>query len=250
MLTDAEKRRYHRHIILDNIGENGQEKLKNSNVLVVGAGGLGAPVLQYLTAAGVGKMTIMDDDIVNEDNLQRQILYGGKDIGKLKTIISRDRLQLLNPYVEFEVLNIRLRKDNAVKIIENYDLVIDATDNFETRYVINDACLQQNKTWIFGAVYNYEGQVSVFNYAEGPTLKCLYEEVKDKINIPDPNESGLFGVLPGIIGSFQANEAIKILTGSGEILSGKLLQFNLLTNQISIIEFPVIEENRKIMEIS
>lgn len=249
MLTDAEKRRYRRHIILDGIGEEGQIKLKKSKVLVVGAGGLGAPVLQYLSAAGVGTIAIMDDDTVNEDNLHRQVLYGGKDLGKLKTIIARDRLQILNPLINYEVLNIRLKEGNALDIISRYDLVIDATDNFSTRYLINDACLILEKPWIYGGVYKFEGQMAVFNYKGGPTLNCLYESYKDRENIPDPTESGLFGILPGIIGSFQANEAIKILTESGEILSGKLLHYNMLTNESRILEIPVILKNREIRSL-
>jgi adenylyltransferase/sulfurtransferase len=249
MLTDAEKRRYRKHIILEGIGEEGQGKLKASKVLVVGAGGLGAPVLQYLSAAGVGTLAIMDDDIVSEENLHRQVLYGGKDLGKLKTIIARDRLQILNPLVKFEVLNIRLKENNALDIIANFDLIIDATDNFTTRYLINDACLILGKPWIFGSVYKFEGQISVFNYQEGPTLLCLYSNYRDKENIPDPKESGLFGILPGIIGSFQANEAIKILLEKGEILAGKLLHFNMLSNEINFIEFPLIEKNRQIQSL-
>lgn len=249
MLTDAEKRRYRRHIILEGIGEEGQKQLKESKILVVGAGGLGAPVLQYLSAAGVGSIAIMDDDIVNEDNLHRQVLYGGKDLGKLKTIIARDRLQNINPLVKFEVLNIRLKENNALDIISGYDLIIDATDNFSTRYLINDACLILDKPWIFGTVYKFEGQLSVFNFQEGPTLKCLYDNYKDKENIPDPKESGLFGILPGIIGSFQANEAIKILTGIGEVLSGKLMHFNMLNNETHIIEFPLVLKNREIRSL-
>lgn len=249
MLTDAEKRRYHRHIMLDNVGEEGQEKLKNAKILVVGAGGLGAPVLQYLSAAGIGKIGIMDDDIVNEDNLHRQILYGGNDLGKLKTIIARDKLKILNPLVDFEPMNIRLTVSNALKIIEKFDLVIDATDNFSTRYLINDSCLILNKPWIFGAVYKFGGQMSVFNYNQGHTLNCLYHNIRDKQNVMDPSISGLFGVVPGIIGSFQANEAIKIITGIGEVLCGKMLLFDFLTNKTELIEFPLVEKNREIEEL-
>ncbi|MFW5821582.1 MAG: HesA/MoeB/ThiF family protein [Bacteroidota bacterium] len=246
MLTEAEKRRYYRHIMLKNVGLEGQEKLKRARVLVVGTGGLGAPVLQYLTAAGTGVIGIMDDDVVNEDNLHRQILYGGHDLGKLKTIIARERLRTLNPFVEFELMNIRLKVSNALQIIGKFDLVIDATDNFSTRYLINDACLILNKPWVFGAVYKFEGQMSVFNYNEGQTLNCLYHNIRDKQNVPNPPESGLFGVVPGIIGSFQAVEAIKIITGIGDVLCGKVLIFDFLTNRTEKIEFPLIEENRKI----
>ncbi len=249
MLTDAEKRRYRRHIMLEDIGEEGQEKLKNAKILVVGAGGLGAPVLQYLSAAGVGKIAIMDDDIVNEDNLHRQILYGGHDLGKLKTIIARDKLKQLNPLVNFDLMNIRLTVSNALKIIEDFDLVIDATDNFSTRYLINDACLILNKPWVFGSVYKFEGQMSVFNYDKGQTLNCLFHNVRDKQNVADPANSGLFGVVPGIIGSFQASEAIKIITGIGEVLCGKVLLFDFLTNKTELVEFPLVDKNREIKDL-
>ena len=249
MLSDAEKRRYRRHIMLENVGEEGQIKLKNARILVVGAGGLGAPVLQYLTASGIGSLAIMDYDVVNEDNLHRQILYGGHDLGKLKTIIARQKLSTLNPLVHFELLNIRLTKDNALNIIKNYDLVIDATDNLSTRYLINDACLILGKPWIYGSVWKFDGQVSVFNYQEGPTLRCLYEHLQDNVHVPPPSGSGLLGILPGIVGSFQANEAIKIITGIGEVLSGKLLLLNILNNKTHIIEFPMIDKNRNVKEL-
>ncbi len=237
MLTEPEKNRYRRHIMLPEIGEEGQEKLKNARVLVVGAGGLGAPVLQYLTAAGVGKLGIMDDDVVNEDNLHRQILYGGHDIGKLKTIIAHERLEVLNPFVEHEMINIRIKKENALGFIDRFDLVIDATDNFSTRYLINDACCILRKPWIFGSVYRYEGQVSTFCYNNGPSMRSLYPDAEDHENIPDPAGEGLLGLLPGIIGSFQAVEAIKIITGIGEVLSGKLLIYNMLDHSVHIAGF-------------
>ncbi len=250
MLTEAEKRRYNRHIILSEIGEKGQEKLKKAKVLVVGAGGLGAPVLQYLTAAGVGTIAMMDDDVVSEDNLHRQILYGSHDLGKLKTIIAKQRLTVLNTMVNHKVINIRLHKDNALSFISEYDLVVDATDNFSTRYLINDACIILNKPWVFGSVYKYEGQVSVFNFQKGPTLRCVYEKIEDKVNVSDPKDSGLFGILPGIIGSFQAIESIKIITGIGEILSGKMLQYNMINNNFHFIKFKQKEEKRLITKLA
>jgi adenylyltransferase/sulfurtransferase len=218
-------------------------------VLVVGAGGLGAPVLQYLSAAGVGRLAIMDDDVVNEDNLHRQILYGGHDLGKLKTIIAKQRLKVLNQLIEHEMINIRLTPKNAVNIISKYDLVIDATDNYSTRYLINDACLLLNKTWIFGSVSKYEGQLSVFNYQNGPNLKDIFPDVKDKKSITDPDETGLFGILPGIIGSFQANEAIKIITGIGHPLSGRLMLFNMLDNQSRFVDFAKNTANSEISKL-
>ncbi len=250
MLTDPEKRRYRRHIMLSEIGEAGQEKLKAAKVLVVGAGGLGAPVLQYLTAAGIGKIGIMDNDIVNEDNLHRQILYGGHDLGKLKTIIARQRLEVLNPFVEHEIINVRLKAENALDIIDRFDLVIDGTDNFSTRYLIDDACFILKKPWVFGSVYKYEGQVSTFNYRNGPTLGSLYPELKDD-DVPDPSQQGLFGVLPGIIGSFQATEVLKILIGSGETLSGKLIIYNMLDHSTHLVHFdknPDLQHVRKLKD--
>lgn len=249
MLSNAEKRRYNRHIMLPEIGEQGQEKLKNARVLVVGTGGLGAPVLQYLTAAGVGVIALMDDDVVSEDNLHRQILYGGHDLGKLKTIIAKQKLSTLNPLVSHEIINIRLEKKNAIEFISNYDIVLDASDNFATRYLINDACILLHKPWIYGSVYMWEGQVSVFNYKNGSTLRDLFEEVSEKRNITDPKETGLFGILPGIIGSFQAAEVIKIICGTGEVLSGKLLQYNLINNDFQLIEIPVTTNEKTITNL-
>lgn len=234
MLTEAEKRRYRRQIMLPGIGEEGQLKLKNARVLVVGAGGLGCPVLQYLTAAGVGTLGIMDFDMVNEDNLHRQVLYGGHDLGRLKTIIARDRLQALNPLVKHEVYNIRLNETNASKFVTEYDLVVDATDNFTTRYLIDQACKEAQKPWVYGSVFMFEGQVSVFRLEGGPGLEDAFPGIQDKVNVPDPEEYGLTGILPGIIGSFQANEVIRIITGIGEPLSGKLLQYDMRDHSICI----------------
>lgn len=250
MLSEAEKRRYNRHIILPEVGKSGQEKLKNARILVVGTGGLGAPVLQYLTAAGVGTIAMMDDDVVNEDNLHRQILYGSHDLGKLKTIIAKERLTVLNTMVKHKIINTRLQKENALEFISEYDLVVDATDNFSTRYLINDACILLKKPWVFGSVYKYEGQVSVFNYQQGPSLRCIYENIEDKKNVVDPKNVGLFGILPGIIGSFQASEVIKIITGIGSVLSGKILQFNMINNNFDIINFELSEGKRNIIGLA
>jgi sulfur-carrier protein adenylyltransferase/sulfurtransferase len=249
MLSDAEKRRYRRHIMLSEIGEQGQEKLKAARVLVVGAGGLGAPVLQYLTAAGVGRIAIMDEDIVSEDNLHRQILYGGHDLGKLKTIIAKQRLNILNPMVNHEIFNIRLKPLNAIDFISKYDVIVDATDNYSTRYLINDACILTGKPWVFGSIYKYEGQVSTFICEYGPSLRCLYPDIKDKKAVPDPGNAGMLGVLPGIIGSLQGNEVLKIILGIGELLCGKLLIYNMLKNSFNTIEFSRMDENFNIQEL-
>lgn len=245
-LTATETRRYKRQIMLPEIGESGQLKLKQSRVLVIGVGGLGTPVLQYLSAGGVGHMGIVDNDRVNESNLQRQILFGVKDLGKLKSIIAKERLSRLNPETDFEIFNFRLEKKNVRNLVRDYDLIFDATDNFETRYLINDACVAEGKTWIYGAVYKYEGQLSVFNYKDGPTLRCLFPEPPEQGSFPDPDDSGLLGVLPGMIGCYQALEAIKIITGFGDVLSGKLLTVNIRTNQVMIHSIPVIDRNKTI----
>ncbi len=237
MLTETEERRYRRQIMLPELGREGQIKLKEAKILVVGAGGLGSPVLQYLTAMGVGNIVLMDDDLVNDDNLHRQILYGGHDLGKLKTIIAQQRLNVLNPLVNHEILNIRLNSANALNCIKRVDLVVDATDNFHSRYLINDACIQLNKPWVFGSVYKFEGQVTVFNYEGGPDLRDIYPKINDKTNVAAASETGLMGIIPGIIGSFQANEAIKVITGIGSVLSGKILYYNALTNNSWFVEF-------------
>jgi adenylyltransferase/sulfurtransferase len=246
MLSDAEKRRYRRHIILPEIGIKGQEKLKAARILVVGAGGLGAPVLQYLTAAGIGTITILDDDTVSEDNLHRQILYGGHDLGKLKTIIARERLNILNTMVKHEIRNIRLKPENAMDFINQADVIIDASDNYSTRYLINDACILLGKPWIFGSILKYEGQVTTFMPDHGPCLRCLYPE---GANVPNPADYGMFGVLPGIIGSLQANEALKIILGIGELLFGRLLIYNMMKNSFHVVEFNRNEDNFKLKKL-
>ena len=246
MLSAAEKRLYRRHIILPEVGEEGQEKLKASKILVVGAGGLGAPVLQYLTAAGVGNITILDDDTVSEDNLQRQILYGRHDLGKLKTIIAKERLKTLNPWVNHEIFNIRLKPENAFEFLSKFDIIVDASDNFSTRYLINDTCVLTQKPFIYGAIHKFEGQVSTFIYNNGPSLRCLYPNVKDDVNVIKPQNAGTLGVLPGIIGSFQANEVLKIILGIGDILCGKLLMYNMLNNSFRTVDFEREEANFKI----
>jgi adenylyltransferase/sulfurtransferase len=246
VLTNQEQRRYQRHILLKEIGQDGQEKLKNSKVLIIGAGGLGAPVMQYLCAAGVGKLGIIDHDMVSESNLQRQVLYGDLDIGKLKSIISRQRLEAQNSLVEVEIINLRFNHENADRVLPPYDLVMDATDNFETRYTINDTCIQHGKPIVYGAIHEFEGQVSVFNYKGGPSLRCVFPEQPSDGAVPDPNRQGLLGILPGIIGSFQANEAIKLITGIGQTLSGYLYTYNILDNSSYKIKIKRNKANFKI----
>ncbi|HLN20821.1 MAG TPA: HesA/MoeB/ThiF family protein [Bacteroidales bacterium] len=229
-LSNRETRRYSKHILLPEIGIAGQEKLKSAKVLVVGAGGLGCPVLQYLSAAGVGKLSILDFDIVDETNLARQVLYGSPDLGKLKSIIAKSRLEYLNPLCEYTVINRKLDSTSAPEFLKDYAVIVDATDNAEARYVINDACLYLNKPMVHGSVYKYEGMVSVFNYNGGPSYRKFNPESNREFRNPAPENVGVFGVLPGITGIYMANEVIKIITGAGEVLSGKFLIFNLFTN--------------------
>jgi molybdopterin/thiamine biosynthesis adenylyltransferase len=248
-LSPREQRRYKQQIMLPEIGEEGQIQLKQSRVLVIGVGGLGTPILQYLSAGGVGHIGIVDNDLVNESNLQRQILFGVKDLGKLKSIIAKERLSKLNPDVNFEIFNFRLGKKNILGMVRDHDLVFDATDNFSTRYLINDACVIEGKPWIYGAVYKYEGQLSVFNYKDGPTLRCLYPEPPEPDSYIAAEDSGLLGVLPGMIGCYQAIEAIKIITGFGDVLSGRLLTFNIKTNNFHIYNIPVIARNKTLSSL-
>lgn len=248
-LTDKDLRRYNRHLMLPEIGHEGQEKIKNAKVLVVGAGGLGCPILQYLSAAGVGTLGIMDNDVVDESNLQRQVLYGINDIGKLKAIIARQRLIEFNNLSEYSVLNIQLNKKNALGVIPGYDIVVDATDNFPSRYLINDACVILGKPMVYGSIYKFEGQVSVFNYLKGSTLRCLYPDPPELNEAPDPSEVGIIGVLPGIIGSMQANEVIKMILGKGNILSGKLWVMDIFKLRNYSVDIKADPENFNITEL-
>ncbi len=230
-LTPREQRRYNRQILIPEIGLSGQGKIKNASVIVVGAGGLGCPVLQYLVAAGVGKIGIVEYDTVDESNLHRQVLYGSDDLGKLKSVIAKSRLENLNPLVEIEVFNLKLQPYNAIRILSNYDVIVDATDNLESRYTINDACVNLVKPMVHGAIYKYEGTVSVFNYNSGPTYRYYNPLINNQdFKNTKPSSIGLFGVLAGITGAFAANEVIKIITDTGEVLSGKVLLFNILNN--------------------
>ncbi len=249
-LSDSELRRYNRHLIIPGIGLEGQLKIKNSSVLVIGAGGLGCPVLQYLTAAGVGRIGLMDYDMVNETNLPRQLLYGAADIGKLKTIISRQRLNIINDKVDVDILNIRFSKENALKIVSDYDIIVDATDNYESRYVINDACVISDKPMVHGAIYQFEGQVSVFNYRGGPTYRCYNPPDDTVYNNPIPSETGMINVLPGITGTYMANEVIKMILQNGDILSGEVLIFNILTNKHYLFKVKLKSKNRNIKDIN
>ncbi|MES2285656.1 MAG: molybdopterin-synthase adenylyltransferase MoeB [Bacteroidota bacterium] len=241
MLNKEEIARYSRHLLLPEIGVTGQEKIKTAKVLVIGAGGLGCPALQYLTAMGIGEIGIVDFDIVEESNLQRQILYSLEDIGKLKTEAAVSKLSKQNPFVKFNSYPVRLDNQNAIELFSGYDLILDGTDNFATRYLVNDVCVLLNKPLVYGSIYKFEGQVSVLNYTNsegqpGPTYRCLFPSPPASGSILNCSEIGVLGVLPGIIGTLQATEAIKIISGIGEPLSGRLLLFDALAMNFQVIE--------------
>ncbi|AWH75220.1 dinucleotide-utilizing protein [Dokdonia sp. Dokd-P16] len=236
-LTTAEKQQYSRHLILDEIGLAGQLKIKDTSVLVIGAGGLGCPVLQYLTAAGIGRIGIIDKDVVEQSNLQRQILYTHDDIGSNKAISVTRRLERLNPYIKFDTYPMRLTRDNALELFANYDIIVDGSDNFATRYLVNDAAILKGKPVVLGSIYKFEGQLAVYNYKNGPTYRCLYPTPPKQNEMPNCSEAGVLGALAGIIGSLQANEVLKIICGIGEVLSGKLLTYNMITMNQMILGF-------------
>ena len=237
MFSTEEKQQYNRHFILDAIGTEGQTKLKNSKVLVVGAGGLGCAILQYLTAAGVGTIGIIDHDTVDQSNLQRQILFSIATIGEHKSRAAAESLTKLNPFVNFKTYIEKLTSKNALELFQNYDIIVDGSDNFQTRYLTNDAALLSNMPLVFGAIFKFEGQVSVFNYKDGPTYRCLFPKPPSENSIPNCSDVGVLGVLPGIIGCLQANETIKMICEIGDVLSGKLLSFNALNLQQNILKF-------------
>ena len=237
MISKDELLRYDRHVKLSVIGIEGQEKLKNSKVLVVGVGGLGCPVLQYLTSSGVGTIGIMDADTISLGNLQRQVLFTTSDIGKLKTNTAIKQLKKSNPLIELNNLPFNLTTENALVIIEDYDIVVDCTDNFPSRYLINDACVLLGKPFVYGALHKFNGQLSVFNYNDGPTYRCLYPDMPKQDEVPNCSQVGVLGVLPSLIGTLQATEVIKIILEIGDVLSGKILTYDLLSNQQNIISF-------------
>ena len=220
--------RYRRHLSLPEMGLDGQRKLLESRVLLIGAGGLGSPLAFYLAAAGVGTIGIVDPDVVDASNLQRQILYRTADVGRSKVEVARERIEALNPDVEVETHATRLSSDNALGIFEAYDLVIDGTDNFPTRYLSNDACVLLGKPNVYGSIFRFEGQASLFDARQGPCYRCLFPEPPPPGAVPSCAEGGVLGVLPGIIATIQATEAIKWLTGAGSTLCGRLLLYDAL----------------------
>jgi len=238
--------RYIRQTSLKEFGHKSQDLLRKSRVLVVGAGGLGIPVLQYLNAMGIGTLGIVEGDKIEITNLQRQVIYGEKDIGKGKLEVVLERLSSQNSDTVLIGHDTFLTKDNALEILADYDVMVDATDNFPTRYLINDACVILDKPFVYGALHGFEAQLSVFNYQEGPTYRCLFPTMPSGVEIPDCNINGVLGVIPGIVGSLQALEVVKIISGNDKILSGQLLIYNGLDQSFLKINFPLIPENKKI----
>ncbi len=226
MLSNEEIARYSRHVIIPEVGMEGQRKLKAASVLMIGTGGLGAPLGMYLAAAGIGRLGLVDFDVVDMSNLQRQIIHGTKDVGRPKIASARDRIQDINPHVEIETHETKLTSDNALRLFVNYDVIVDGTDNFPTRYLVNDACVLTGKPNVYGSIFRFEGQASVFWAERGPCYRCLYPEPPPPGLVPSCAEGGVLGVLPGIIGAIQANETIKIILGAPGIMVNRLLLFD------------------------
>jgi len=227
-LSAEEMARFSRHIILPQVGLEGQERLKQARVLCVGAGGLGCPISMYLAAAGVGTIGLVDFDVVDESNLQRQIAHSTSDIGRPKVESARDSLIGINPYVDVPLHGEGIRRDNVREIVRQYDLVVDGADNFPTRYLVNDACILEDRPLVYASIFQFEGQATLFNYKGGPCYRCLYPEPPPPGLVPSCAEGGVLGVLPGVIGVIQATEAIKVILAEGRTLSGRLLLYNAL----------------------
>jgi sulfur-carrier protein adenylyltransferase/sulfurtransferase len=254
-LSVDEVRRYSRHLIIPDVGKTGQRRLKNAKVLVVGAGGLGSPALMYLAAAGVGTLGIVDFDVVDESNLQRQIIHGQADIGRPKAVSAKESINQINPLVKVILHEERLDSDNAMQIFADYDLIIDGTDNFATRYLVNDACVLLGKPYVWGSIYRFDGQASVFWAEHGPCYRCLYPEPPPPGMVPSCAEGGVLGVLCATIGSIQVNEAIKVITGIGEPMVGRLMVYDALEMSFRSVkvrkdpECPVCGKNPTITEL-
>lgn len=227
-LSKDEVERYSRHLILPEVGMEGQKKLKAAKILLIGTGGLGSPLALYLSAAGIGRLGLVDFDVVDKSNLQRQIIHGTKDVGRPKTQSAKESINDINPNVDVQIYETGLMSDNAMEIIRDYDIVIDGTDNFPTRYLVNDACVLLGKPNVYGSIFRFEGQNSVFWAEKGPCYRCLYPEPPPPGMVPSCAEGGVIGILPGIIGLIQANEAVKIILGQGTPLIGRFLTFNAL----------------------
>lgn len=241
--------RYNRQTRLKGFGPSGQARLGSAKVLVVGLGGLGLPVVQYLNAMGIGALGLVDQDVVELHNLQRQVLYSENDIGKLKIEVAIQKLEAQNSETVFHTYDTFLTRENALEIIQPYDIVVDATDNFPTRYLINDACVILGKPFVYGALHGFEGHVSVFNYENGPTYRCLYPNMPQPEEVPNCNDNGVLGVIPGVIGTLQALETVKVLSGIGQVMSGQLLVFDGLSQHTTKIKFNAVTTNQEISEL-
>jgi adenylyltransferase/sulfurtransferase len=254
-LTNEEILRYSRHLIMPEVGMEGQLKLKGAKVLLIGTGGLGAPLGLYLTAAGVGKIGLVDFDVVDFTNLQRQITFGTSDVGKPKTAAAQARLSNLNPDIEITRYETKLTSGNALELFKDYDIVVDGTDNFPTRYLVNDACVLLGKPNVYGSIFRFEGQVTVFGMPDGPCYRCLYPEPPPPGLVPSCAEGGVLGVLPGIIGSLQAMETIKLILGRGDSLEGRLVLFDALAMKFRELKLrknlscPLCGEHRTIHQL-
>ncbi|HIK53772.1 MAG TPA: molybdopterin-synthase adenylyltransferase MoeB [Synechococcales cyanobacterium M55_K2018_004] len=227
-LTKDDYERYSRHLILPEVGLEGQKRLKAASVLCVGTGGLGSPLLLYLAAAGIGRIGIVDFDVVDSSNLQRQVIHGTSWVGKPKIESAKNRIHEINPYCQVDLYETRLSSENALDIFRDYDVIVDGTDNFPTRYLVNDACVLLGKPNVYGSIFRFEGQASVFNYQDGPNYRDLYPEPPPPGLVPSCAEGGVLGILPGVIGVIQATETVKIILGVGQTLSGRLLLYNAL----------------------
>lgn len=249
-ISKADFEKYKRQIVLDEVGTDGQLKIANAKVLVIGAGGLSSPALQYLAGAGVGTLGIIDFDTISLSNIHRQVIYTTEDVGKSKAQVASQKLKKLNPDIEVLPYEFKLDKGNALKIIEKYDIVLDGSDSFSTRYLVNDACVILNKPLVFGAIYKFLGQVSVFNYKGGPTYRCAFPEEPEGVDIPNCSTIGVLGTLTGIIGSMQANEVLKIILGHSGVLSGQLLHIDTLSFDMQLIDIEKDHTQTSISELN
>lgn len=240
-----DNQRYSRHLLLSEIGNEGQEKLLNAKVLVIGAGGLGCPLLQYLVAAGVGHIGIVDHDTVEKSNLVRQILFGESSLGQKKALVAKQRLTDLNSDVQINAYDYQLTSKNALELFKAYDIIVDGSDNFNTRYLVNDASVLSGKPFVSGSLYKFEGQLSVFNYNNGPTYRCVYPQAPSDSLRLSCSELGVLGILPGIIGNLMANEVFKIILEIGEVVSGKILLYSTLSGKMQHIGIPKRPEEIK-----
>ena len=254
-LSNDEVKRYSRHLIMPEVGMQGQKKLKAGSVLLIGTGGLGSPLGLYLASAGVGRIGLVDFDVVDFTNLQRQVLYTTEDVGKPKIEVAKKRLQAINPHIMIETHEARLSSENAMQILKGYDVIADGTDNFPTRYLVNDACVLLNKPNVYGSIFRFEGQASVFDASRGPCYRCLYPEPPPPGLVPSCAEGGVLGILPGIIGTIQATETIKLLLENGEPLIGRLLLFNAMKMRFRELKLrksptcPICGPNRTITKL-